>query len=93
MQKSKKHLETIPDEFKSLAEAAEFWDTHSIADYEEQFKEVKFDVNIKYSRILIALEKEISKGITKVAMEKGISSETLVNLWLKEKLKREARVN
>ncbi len=93
MQKSKKHLEPIPDEFKSLPEAAEFWDTHSIADYEEQFKEVRFDVNIKSSRVLIALEKEISKGVTKVAREKGISSETLVNLWLKEKLKKEARVN
>ena len=33
MQKSKKKIEPIPDEFKTLMEASDFWDTHDIADY------------------------------------------------------------
>ena len=33
MARSKKEREPIPEHFKSLEEAAEFWDSHDLADY------------------------------------------------------------
>jgi hypothetical protein len=29
--------DSLPDEFKTIEEAANFWDTHSLADYEDFF--------------------------------------------------------
>lgn len=33
MAKSKKERDPIPEQFKSIEEAAEFWDSHDLADY------------------------------------------------------------
>lgn len=40
MQKSKKKAEPVPDEFKTIKEASDFWDTHDITDYWNDTKEV-----------------------------------------------------
>ncbi len=69
-----------------MSEAAEFWDMHSLADYEEYLKDVEAEVAIKSVRHLVALEDELLKEITEVARSKGVSAETLINIWLKEKL-------
>ncbi len=86
MQKSKKKIEPIPDEFKTIMEASDFWDTHDIADYWDETKEVKFKVSLKKEPKYIALEEGIAKKAFNVAKKKHVSIETLVNLWLKEKL-------
>lgn len=36
----------IPEEFNFLEEAAEFWDTHDSADYEDLMEEVSFEINL-----------------------------------------------
>ncbi|RLT39977.1 MAG: hypothetical protein DWI57_09265 [Chloroflexi bacterium] len=38
--------EPIPDNFATLAEAAEFWDSHDFADYWDETQEVEFEVHI-----------------------------------------------
>jgi hypothetical protein len=86
MQKSKKKIEPIPDEFKNIMEASDFWDKHDISDYWDDTKEVKFRASIKKEPKYIALEESIAKKALAVAKEKRVSIETLVNLWLKEKL-------
>jgi hypothetical protein len=45
MAKHKK--EPIPEEFKSLREAGEFWDTHSAADYWDDMEDVECEVVIE----------------------------------------------
>ena len=86
MQKSKKKTEPIPDEFKTIKEASDFWDTHDITDYWNNTKEVKFRASLKKEPKYVALEENIAKKAFTVARKKHISMETLVNLWLKEKL-------
>jgi len=86
MAKSKVQRDPLPDEFKSIEEAAEFWDTHSLADYEDLQKDVEFEVELKSEKNYFAVEKELSDRIDKLAHLKGILPETLVNLWLKEKV-------
>ena len=44
MAKSKIQRDPLPKEFKTIEEAAEFWDTHSLADYEDVQKDVEFEV-------------------------------------------------
>lgn len=40
-----KQRDPMPDEFESIEAAAEFWDAHSLADYEDQLHEVEIDVH------------------------------------------------
>ena len=86
MAKSKRQRETLPEEFKNIEAAAEFWDTHSLADYEDLQKDAEFEVELKSEKNYFAVEKELSYNIDKLAHLKGILPETLVNLWLKEKV-------
>ena len=75
-------------EFKSLEEEAQFWDTHSLADYWDQTHEVQFEVRAKRRR-RITLEPEVYAQVESQARARGIVPETLVNLWLAERLQSE----
>lgn len=86
MAKNKKLHEPIPKHFKSIDQAAEFWDNHDLADYWDLTKEIQFDVNLQRRTFLTALEPKLAKKLTEVARKQGVSSETLVNVWLTEKI-------
>jgi hypothetical protein len=62
------------------------WDSHDLADYWDLTREVHFDLDIQRRVFLTALEPELAKKITTCAHQQGISSETLINVWLTEKL-------
>ena len=50
--------ETIPDRFESLEEAAEFWDQHDVAGYDDLTREAHFEINIERRSYLAALDPE-----------------------------------
>jgi len=82
-----KKRDAIPENFETLEEFWKFWDKHSLADYEDKLREIDVEVVLKDEEPeAIALDKEIAEQIGKIASFQGISKETLVNLWLKEKL-------
>ena len=86
MAKSKKPRDPLPEEFSSLEEAGEFWDTHSGADYEEYMQEVHFEVDLKRSVKEVRVADQVLREVRKIAHQQGITTETLVNLWLQEKV-------
>ena len=86
MARSKKQRDPIPKRFSSVAEAGDFWDTHDLADYEELTKEVHFEANIQSRIFLTALEPTLAAKLAERAHQQGISTETLINVWLTEKL-------
>ena len=88
-----KKRDPIPKEFKSIEEAAEFWDNHALTDYWDLTREVKMEVNIQRRVFLTALEPKLAKKLTAYAQERGVSTETLINLWLTEKLMEAAHSN
>ncbi len=81
----KKTRDPIPENFESLEAAAEFWDTHDLTDYRDEFREVK-DVKIDLIPRRLRLEDELAERIGQLARKRGVSPETLVNLWLQQKL-------
>jgi len=85
MSENKKRRDPIPESFASIEEAAEFWDSHSTADYEDQMRDVHFDVNIQQRTFLVPIEGQLAKDIMAIAEREGLGLETLVNLWLQEK--------
>ena len=70
---------------RTLDEIADFWDTHSLADYWEQTEEVEFEVRAKRRR-RVTLAPELYTRIETQARMRGVLPETLVNLWLAERL-------
>ena len=81
----KKRRDPLPEHFHSYEELAAFWDTHSTADYEEYFKEVECEIDLKRRRFAVTIDSEVFTKIRRMAEGRGISTETLINLWLQEK--------
>lgn len=73
-------------EFETLGDIAEFWDNHSTADYDDVTHEVYFEVNIHPKDVTISLLPELGQTLNTLASARGISVETLVNVWLTEKV-------
>ena len=82
----------LPEEFASLTAAGAFWDTHSTADYEtadyeDEMEDVTFEINLTGKpTYYFAIAKDIATALQTVAQQQGISTQTLINLWLQEKL-------
>jgi len=79
------HKDPIPEEFSSIDEAAEFWDTHSLADYWDETREVEIEVRAPRRR-RVTLAPELAAKVAERARREGISVETLINLWIAERL-------
>lgn len=77
----------LPEEFESIEEAAEFWDSHSLADYWDETKEVQIEVRASRKQ-RVALASELATRLADVTKREGVSVETLVNLWVAERLQR-----
>jgi len=70
----------------SYHEIAEFWDSHDLAEYWDKTKPVEFEVDIQSEATYYPVENALSKKIRSAARKRGVSPETLLNLWVKEKL-------
>jgi len=75
-------------EFKSIEEEAEFWDTHSLADYEDEFKPVRVKFASSLSEpVSFRLDAETLDRLRSIARDMGIGPTTLVRMWVLERLK------
>jgi len=80
----------LPEEFTSLREAGEFWDTHDSGEYEDAMTAIELEVEISEDRIYLSVARNIVQQLRRYAREQGVSTETLANLWLQEKLMQES---
>lgn len=85
MKGSKNKKVTSISKAQTLEEIADFWDSNSLADFWDQTHEVEFKVRAKRRR-RITLTPEVYQEIESRARAQGILPETLVNLWLAERL-------
>jgi hypothetical protein len=72
---------------RSYAAIGEYWDQHDLSDAWGKSRKVKFEVVAEPEATCYPVEKDLSAKIQSVAKKQGISSDTLVNLWLKQKVK------
>lgn len=88
MSENEKNRLTSISKAQTLEEIADFWDTHSLADYWDQTHEVEFEVRAKRRR-RVTLAPEVYEKIEAQARTYGMLPETLVNVWLLERLQKE----
>jgi hypothetical protein len=73
----------------SYKELGDFWDTHDATEYMDVDKEVNITVAIDNEVTYYALDNQLSELLIKAAKKHGVSSDTLINLWLQERLHEE----
>ncbi len=78
--------DTLPENFDSIETFWQFWDTHSSADYEDCMEPVQVEIDLSSSKMYCAIAKDVLVQVRTEARQQGVSTETLINLWLQEKL-------
>lgn len=81
----KKHKSSV-SEATSYKEIGEFWDTHDLSDFWDKTKAASFEVDIESEVTYYAVDKMLSEKIRAIAQNRGITADTLINLWVQEKL-------
>ncbi len=71
---------------RSLREMAEFWDTHDATDFEDLTHEVDMEFDLRSRRHYIAIDPGVLTRLRDEATARGLSAESLANLWLQERL-------
>jgi len=74
---------------RSYKEIGEFWDTHDLTEYWEQTQPVEFELDIQSEVTYYPLDVTLSARVLSIAKKRGVSPETLLNLWVQEKLQEE----
>ena len=72
--------------FGTYEDAADWFDTHDMADYEDEMQPVDFSFDLRKNRDWIELENDIAKNVRELARKQKIPSRRLVNQLLKEGL-------
>lgn len=69
---------------RTLKEQAEFWDTHDTANYPAEWVEIEVEAGARHH--YVAIDPDLLSGVREVAHARGLSTESLINLWLQERL-------
>lgn len=81
----RKHKSPV-SEAASYRELGEFWDAHDLSDFWGETKPASFEVDIEAEVTYYAVDKTLSEKLQAIAQKRGITADTLVNLWVQEKL-------
>lgn len=77
--------------FQDVEEEAEFWDTHDVTEFSEEFTPATARVNRNLSDPLtVRLDPDDRVELNRRAKDIGVGPSTLVRMWVRERLKREA---
>ena len=69
-----------------------YWDTHDLSEVWGQTRKVKFDVQVESEATYFAVERNLSEKVQSIAKRQGVSSDTLINLWIQEKIQEQKQV-
>jgi len=76
----------------SYEKIGEFWDTHDVTDYWDQTEEVEFEVDIDSQKTYFPVETSLSAKMSAIAKAHGVSTETLLNLWIERNVAEELAI-
>jgi DNA-nicking Smr family endonuclease len=82
----KKHVEPIPEEFRSYEDAADFWDTHETTDYPEAFRTVNVQSELRRRRYEIEIDEDLMRPLRAQARKKKVTPSALASDILRQRL-------
>ncbi len=75
--------------FKSEEEEVEFWDKHSLDEFDDELEEVHMECVRDNSILPVKLDRDDLQRLTNLAKKKGLTQNTLARIWIKERLRQE----
>lgn len=75
---------------QSYQEIGEYWDNHDLGEVWDETQPADFVVSGHAKTTYYPVESTLSQKLRTLAQQRGVSAETLVNLWLQEKITQEA---
>ena len=82
----KKQIDPIPDDFATLEEAAEFWDTHDTNDYPRTFRTVRVVAELRNRHYEIPIDADVIKTLEARARKVGVTLGHLASDLLRRQL-------
>ena len=78
--------------FDSVREMAEFWDTHSLADFEGDLVEVEGPIAEPGDKsvLTVSLKPRQAQAVKRIAKAKGVRCKPLLQRWIAERIRQEA---
>jgi hypothetical protein len=76
---------------ESYVRIGEYWDHQDLTAHWDQTKAVQFAVDLHGSSIYFPLERALAEQLRTAAETHGVSPETLLNLWIQERVAEEPR--
>lgn len=76
-------------EATSYQELGEFWDSHDLGEFWEKTESVEFEVELDASVAYFPIEPTLATQLRQMAQQRGVSAQTLLNLWVQEKVTQE----
>ena len=70
----------------SYKKIGEFWDKQDLSEVWDKTDEASFEVDIQSEVTYYAVDKTLSEKLQTIANKRGVTADTLINLWLQEKL-------
>jgi len=86
MSNTDKQRDELPEIFAFEEDAGEFWDTHSIADYEAYLEPVEMTIDIRTRHYLVELDQENFMALLHYSNSLDQSVHSVANKLMKEKL-------
>ncbi|NWF65688.1 MAG: hypothetical protein HXY38_15455 [Chloroflexi bacterium] len=71
---------------QSLTDMATFWDEHDTTMFEDRTYEVDMTFDLSVRRHYVAIDPALLQKLQQTAMARGLNTESLINLWLQERL-------
>lgn len=68
----------------------EFWDAHDLGNHWDATRPAEFQLSRENGAAIFPLERALSEKLRAAARKHGVSPETLLNLWVQEKVAQEA---
>ena len=78
---------------ESYQAIGDYWDAHDLSEVWDKMEEANFQFELESDVFNYVVETSLSSKLHSIAQEKGVSTETLVNLWLQEKVNQEVGKN
>jgi hypothetical protein len=82
----KRQTDSLPDEFASLEEAADFWATHDTMKYPRAFRTVRVVAELRNRHYEIPIEADVVRSLEAQARRAGVSLGHLASDLLRRQL-------
>jgi len=86
MEDKNKKIDPLPDLFETEEEAGEFWDAHSVADYEEHMKPAEDVIDIRERIFEVQVAEDVFQKLLKEATSLQKSVPKVVDQILRKQL-------